>query len=83
MVQEIRDLYVRDEEIAGVRWYWARGLRSRTPCLALAQREPLAGDSSFAAIGMGEEDESADHSQCHLQRAISPLSPLFLHAESN
>lgn len=50
---------------------------------ALAQREPLAGDFSFPATGMGEEDASADHSQCHLQRAISPLSPLFLHAESN
>lgn len=50
---------------------------------ALAQREPLARDFSFSATGMGEEDASADHSQCHLQRAISPLSPLFLHAESN
>ena len=50
---------------------------------ALAQREPLAGDFSFAATGMGQKDASADHSQCHLQRAISLLSPLFLHAESN
>lgn len=50
---------------------------------ALALREPLTRDFSFSATGMGEEDASADHSQCHLQRAISPLSPLFLHAESN
>lgn len=56
---------------------------SVAPPAVLAQRESLAGDFSFAATGMGEEDVSADHSQCHLQRAISPLSPLFLHAESN
>lgn len=48
----------------------------------LAQKEPLAGDFYFSATGMGE-DASTDHSQCHLQRAISPPSPLFLHAESN
>lgn len=39
MAQEIRDLYLRHEEIAGVRQCWAQGLWCRMPRLARHRRQ--------------------------------------------